>query len=112
MTARAVVLAAGAAMAAIEVIATFVEAPYAIVLAALLLAGTLWFWMRPASVWPVALLGLLFALELLYLGDYDWNSDAPMMVLTIVVSGLGLVGVIAWFWQRRGRRGGEHRNGT
>lgn len=104
LSARTLVLGAGAAMGAVEVIATFVEAPYAIVLAALLLAGTVWLWMRPASVWPVAVLGLLFALELLYLGDYDWNSDAPMMVLTIVLSGIGLLGVIAWFWQRRASR--------
>ena len=105
LNARTLVLAAGTAMGAVEVIATFVEAPYAIVLAGLLIAGTVWFWMRPASVWPVAALGLLFALELLYLGDYDWNSDAPMMVLTVVVSGIGLLGVIAWFWQWRATRG-------
>ncbi len=101
VNARTVVLAAGAAMATVELVATFVEAPYAIHLAGLLLAGTIWFWLRPASVWPVALLGLLFAFEVLYLGDYDWKVDAPMMAVTIVVCGVGLLAVIAWFWQRR-----------
>ncbi len=103
MDMRKLVIAAAATMGIIEVVATFVEAPYAIVLAALLLLGAAWAWMQPASVWPVVVLALLFLAEIIYLSDYDPNQtgDLVMMVATVVVSGVGLLAAVVWFVQRR-----------
>lgn len=95
MKARIVVLTAGIAMGVVELVAIFVEALYALVLAVLLFAGSLWFWRRPASMLAVAFLGLLFVAEIIYLGDYNWNTDGPMIIATLTVCGIGLVGAAA-----------------
>ena len=97
---RNVVLAAAVLMAAIEIVAAFVETPYALVLAAILLLAATWFWRRN-SVWPAGLLALLFLLEVLYLSDYEWSDtvDRLMIIVTIAVAGLGLVAAAVWLVQ-------------
>jgi hypothetical protein len=103
MDLRKLVIAAGVTMGIIEVVATFVEAPYAIVLAALLLLAAVWAWTRPTSIWSVVALAVLFLLEIVYLSDYDpsQTNDLIMMVATMLVCGVGLLATIVWFVQRR-----------
>jgi hypothetical protein len=103
VNARNIVGGAAVGMGLIEVVAAFVEAPYAAVLAALLLLGAAWLWLRRDSIWPVALLGILFAFELLYLTDYNWDNgtDRLMIIATVVVSGVGLVASAASYLQRK-----------
>jgi hypothetical protein len=103
MNARTVVLAAGIALGVVELVAIFVESLYVIVGVVLLFGLLVWFWRRPASKLAVALLGLLFVAEIVYLGDYNWNSDSDrlMIIATGLVCGIGLIGVVAWFLQRR-----------
>jgi uncharacterized membrane protein len=95
------VLTAGIAMGVVELVATFVESLYAIVGVVLLFGGSLWLWRRPTSTWAVVFLGLLFLAEIVFLGDYNSSSDRVMIIITIVVCGVGLLGVVAWFLQRR-----------
>ena len=97
---RNVVLAAAVLMAAIEIVAAFVETPFALVLAAGLLLVAAWFWRRN-SVWPAGLLALLFLLEILYLSDYEWSDtvDRLMIIVTITVSGIGFVAAAVWLVQ-------------
>jgi hypothetical protein len=103
MDLRKIVIAAAATMGLIEVVATFVEAPYAIVLAALLLLGAAWAWLRPTSIWPVVAVAVLFLLEILYLSDYDpsQTGDLVMIIATVIVSGIGLLAAVVWLIQRR-----------
>lgn len=105
MSLRALVLGAAAAMGAVEVVAVFVEAPYALMLAAIFFLLAVWFWRRN-SAWAAVLLAVWFLLELLYLGDYDWddNGDRLMILLTVAVSGVGLLAAVGWLLQSRRRR--------
>jgi uncharacterized membrane protein len=104
MKARNIVLAAGITMGMVELVAIFVESIYAIALVVLLFAGSLWFWRRPASLLAVAFLGFLFVAEIVYLGSYHWSSQRLMIIVTLLVCGVGLIGVVAWFLQRRRTR--------
>jgi hypothetical protein len=103
MNLRMIVGIAAVAMFVVEVVAGFVEVPLAGVLSVVFLLGAVWLWYRRDSIWPVAALGVLFLLEIIYLSDYDWNdaTDRAMIVVTIAVSGVGLLAVIGWFIQRR-----------
>lgn len=51
--ARVIVTGAALVMAVTEVVAVFVEAPYAAILAALLMLGAGWLSRRSHSIWPV-----------------------------------------------------------
>jgi hypothetical protein len=106
VNARTIVGGAAVAMALVEGVAAFVEAPLAAILAVLFVLGSIWLWRRRDSVWPVAALGVLFALELLYLADYNWNEtmDKLMIIATVVVSGAGLIAAVVWFIQQRRTR--------
>lgn len=92
-------------MGAVEIVAAFVEAPYALVLAAVFVVLALWFWRRNSAL-AAALLAVWFLLELLYLGDYDWDDavDRLMIVATVGVSGIGLLAALGWLLQLRRRR--------
>jgi hypothetical protein len=92
-------------MAAIEVVGAFVETPYALVLAAILLLVAAWFWLR-STVWPAGLLALLFLLEILYLSEYEWSDtvDRLMIIVTLALAGIGFITAALWLVQAiRGR---------
>ena len=36
-----------------------------------------------------------------HVSDYNWSSDRLMIIVTLLVCGIGLIGVVAWFLQRR-----------
>jgi hypothetical protein len=95
--ARRALVAAALAMGLVEIVAVFVESPYALILAALLFLGAGWLWLRPRSLWPILAVAVLFILELVYLSDYDWNdsSDRTLIILTVAICSLGLIAVVA-----------------
>jgi hypothetical protein len=89
-------------MGVVEIVAAFSEALGALVLAAAFLLAALWLWRRPGA-WPVAVLGVLFLLEIVYLAEYDWGvtGERAMIIVTLAVAGIGFLAAIAWFVQRR-----------
>lgn len=103
MDLRKIAIAAAATMGVVEIVATFVESPYAIVLAAVLLLGAAWAWLRPTSIWPLVAIAVLFLLEIVYLSDYDPGEtvDLVMIIATVVVCGIGLLAAVGWLIQRR-----------
>ncbi len=105
MNTRNVVLAAAVAIGVVEIVALFVEAWYAVVLAAIFLLLAFWFWRRN-SVWPAALLALFFVLEIVYLGGYGWadGGDRLMIIVTVATSAVGALAAVVWLARSRRSR--------
>jgi hypothetical protein len=97
-------LAMAIAMAILEFTNAFmIEFPAAAVAFGVMFAGFAWWFAKRGTKPPLIALGVLFLIELLFLPVYprDTVTDWVMQGLTLVLSGLGLVGVIGtWVGSR------------
>ena len=104
MSAKVLAGAAALAMAMVEIASAFViDVPAAaIVFAVLFVAG--WWWLRRSdSIWPAALLAVLFVIEVVFVPTYERDSAAEwvVQVAALVVGVIGLAALVAWFLRRR-----------
>jgi hypothetical protein len=93
------------AMAVLEFTNAFmIDFPAAAVAFGVMFAGFAWWYAKRATKPPLIALGVLFLIELAFLPVYprETLTDWVMQGLTLVLSGLGLVGVIGtWVASRR-----------
>ena len=85
-------------MAALEVLTAFyIEVPVAAIVFALIFLG-FWWWLRQGGgIAPVIALGILFAVELVFVPFYERNSASDWIV-HLLVAAVGVVGLVAAFF--------------